>query len=126
MRSSFKGPVAQATTKRLSRSWTRHPQRSPLSSCPAASRSTGLGPPPRQGSSTHTWVSLAFPQSRSGRCGSDSVVCLDGSHCAPHGTPHSSDLDTGADSPVLFSLVLSWVTSYPLLYHPLLESLPSY
>ena len=33
-------------------------------------------------------------------------------------------MDTGADSPALFSLVLSWVTSSLLLYHPLLESLP--
>ena len=36
MRSSLNGPVAQATTKRLSRSWTRHPQRSPLSGWQAA------------------------------------------------------------------------------------------
>jgi restriction endonuclease S subunit len=35
-------------------------------------------------------------------------------------------LDTKADSPALFSLVLSWVTSSPLLYHPLLESLPKF
>jgi len=67
---------------------------------------------------------LVFRQSTSCSCGSDSVVCLDGSHCTPHGTPDRSDLDTGADSPALFSLVLSWVISSPLFYHPLLESLP--
>src|SRR5436853_6152625 len=89
-----------------------------------ASRSIALGPPLWLESSEHPWACLAFPQRRSCRCGSDTVVCLDGSHCAPHGTPHSSDLDTGADSPPLFSLVLSYVTSSPLFYHPLLESLP--
>src|SRR5512135_2945211 len=54
---------------------------------------------------------LAFPQSTSCRCGSGSEAFLDGSHCAPHGILDSSDLDTGAHSPALFSLVLSSVTS---------------
>src|SRR5947209_20327629 len=96
----------------------------PLASCLVASRSTGRGPPPKLPFSTHTWAFLACPQSTSCRCGSNSVACLDGSHCAPHGTPSSSDWDTAAGSSALVFRLLSLVTSSPLLYHPFLESLP--
>src|SRR5437588_5795960 len=75
-------------------------------------------------SSDHTSVFLACPQSRSDRCGSNSVACLDGSHCAPRGTAHTLDSDKGADYSAPSALACSYVTSSPLFYHPFLESLP--
>src|SRR5205823_14548645 len=90
-----------------------------------ASRSTGLGPPPQQESSDHTWAFLAFRQGTSCSSGSNSAAVLDGSHCGRRGTLHSWDSDTSADRPAPCSLACSYFTSYPLFYHPLIESLPN-
>src|SRR5205085_9406357 len=83
-------------------------------------------PPPQQESSDHTWAFLAFRQSTSCSSGRNSAAVLDGSHCGRRGTLHSWDSDTRADRPASCSLACSYFTSYPLFYHPLIESLPSF